>query len=65
MNRRNFVRTAAVSAGAASIGMSRLTLAQDSELQPIWAKSQSVMTRPCGVCRPGSGNRLSPPRTAG
>ena len=39
MNRRNFVRTAALS--AASIGMSRLTLAngaQDSELQPIFAE---------------------------
>lgn len=39
MNRRNFVTTAALS--AASIGMSRLTLAngaQDSELQPIWAE---------------------------
>ena len=36
MNRRNFVTTAAL--GAASIGMSRLTLAQDSELQPIFAE---------------------------
>jgi hypothetical protein len=36
MNRRNFVRTAALS--AASIGMSRLTFAQDSELQPIFAE---------------------------
>ena len=36
MNRRNFVRTAALS--AASIGISRLTLAQESELQPIWAE---------------------------
>ena len=39
MNRRDFVTTAAVSAvGAASLSMSRLTLAQDSELQPIWAE---------------------------
>jgi len=36
MNRRNFVTTAALA--AASIGMSRLTLAQDSELQPIFAE---------------------------
>src|SRR5262245_65074834 len=36
MNRRNFVTTAAL--GAASIGMSRLNFAQDSELQPIFAE---------------------------
>src|SRR5262245_20492791 len=36
MNRRDFVTTAALS--AASIGMSRLTFAQTSELQPIWAE---------------------------
>ena len=36
MNRRNFVTTAAL--GAASVGMSKLTLAQDSELQPIFAE---------------------------
>ena len=36
MNRRNFVTTAALT--AASISMSRVTLAQDSELQPIFAE---------------------------
>ena len=36
MKRRDFVTAAALS--AASIGMSRLTLAEDSELQPIWAE---------------------------
>jgi len=36
MNRRNFVTSAALS--AASIGISRLTLAQDSQLQPIFSE---------------------------
>jgi len=36
MNRRNFVTTAAL--GAASIGMSRLTFADDAELQPIFSE---------------------------
>ena len=36
MNRRNFVTTAALT--AASISMSRVTLAQNPELQPVWAE---------------------------
>jgi acetylornithine deacetylase/succinyl-diaminopimelate desuccinylase-like protein len=36
MNRRDFVKTAAL--GAASFTMPQLTLADDSELQPIWAQ---------------------------
>src|SRR5215510_624755 len=36
MNRRNFVKTAAL--GAASLTMPQHTLADDSELQPIWAQ---------------------------
>jgi len=40
MNRRNFVTTAAL--GAASIGMSRLTFADDAELQPIFSEIKKL-----------------------
>ena len=47
MNRRDFVRTAAL--GAASAAVSRLALAQDSELQTIFAEIQGDLELGSGL----------------